>query len=132
MSGNVDYADIPPASGQHNSCWGDWGVHDAELRTERWVHNLEHGGVVFLYHCEPACPDDVQTLAKFVSERPLALLTPYARLPTKFAVVSWGVRLLSSCLDIEAFAAFYAAHVNRGREMVSSDPPAACSEFPDL
>ena len=132
ISGDIVYADPPPVGGQHNSCWASWGVYDSELRAERWVHNLEHGGVVFLYRCDEPCPDDVSALEGLVRERPLALLTTYSRLPTRFAVVAWGVRLLSQCLDTVAFTTFYETHVNRGREMVSSDPPAACAEFPDL
>jgi hypothetical protein len=132
VSGSIDYPDPPPTSGPHNSCWGNWGVQDAELRPKRWVHNLEHGGVVFLYHCEQACPDELQALQNLVQDRPLTVVTAYAALPTRFAAVAWGYRLLSPCFDAEAFAAFYAAHVNHGREAVASAPPPQCAEFPDL
>src|SRR5262245_53797475 len=50
VSGHIDYPDPPPASGNHNGrCWSDWGVIASEVPPERWVHNLEHGGIVFLY-----------------------------------------------------------------------------------
>jgi hypothetical protein len=132
VSGPVDYDDPPPVGGPHNSCWGSWGVQQTELRAERWVHNMEHGGVVFLYRCDEPCPADVKTLEALVADRPRTLLTSYPRLPTRFAVVAWGHRLTTDCLDADAFAAFYAAHVDHGRESISSDPPAACTEFPDL
>jgi hypothetical protein len=132
VSGPVDYADPPPVGGPHSSCWGSWGVQETELRAERWVHNLEHGGVVFLYRCDQPCVADVKVLEGLVADRPRTLLTSYARLPTRFAVVAWGHRLTSDCLDAEAFAAFYTVHVDHGRESISSDPPAACAEFPDL
>jgi hypothetical protein len=132
VTGDVDYADPPPVGGPHSSCWGTWGVQDSELRAERWVHNLEHGGIVFLYRCDAGCPEEVKMLAALLTDRPRTLLTAYSRLPKRFAVVAWGYRLTSDCLDTDAFAAFYATHVGHGRESIASDPPAACAEFPDL
>jgi len=91
------------------------------------VHNLEHGGVVFLHHCDD-CADDVAALDAFANGHAMALSTPYAALPARFAVVAWGVRLVSDCYDPDAFAAFYAAHVDHGPESVSGPPPASvCS-----
>jgi hypothetical protein len=132
VTGKVAYDDPPPAGGPHNSCWGSWGVQQTELPPERWVHNLEHGGVVFLYRCEEPCDADVATLAGLVKAHPRTILTSYAQLPTRFAVVAWGHRLLSDCLDQAAFEAFYAEHVDRAPESISDGPPAACSEFSDL
>lgn len=126
VTGDVVYPDPPPAGGNHNGCWGTWGVHESELADERWVHNLEHGGVVFLYRCPEGCPSEVASLGEFVEGHDLALLTPYAQLPTKFAVVSWGYRLLSDCFDRAAFERFYEAHRDNGLESVASDPPAEC------
>src|SRR5688572_22725277 len=42
----LDYPDPPPTGGPHHSCWADWGVHDGAVPDDRWVHNLEHGGIV--------------------------------------------------------------------------------------
>jgi hypothetical protein len=126
VTGDVVYPDPPPAGGNHNGCWGTWGVHESELADERWVHNLEHGGVVFLYRCPDGCSAELASLRAFVEGHDLALLTPYAQLPTKFGVVSWGHRLLSDCFDGAAFERFYDAHRDMGLESVSSDPPAEC------
>jgi hypothetical protein len=126
VTGEVDYRDRPPAGGTHNQCWGPWGVHQSELPDERWVHNLEHGGVVYLYRCDDGCPSEVATMSNFVTGRRQALLTPYAALPTRFAVVAWGVRMVSDCFDQAAFEAFYSAHVNRGPEQIADDPPTVC------
>lgn len=143
MPGHIDYPDTPPASGPHNGrCWSDWGALTSEVPPERWVHNLEHGGVVFLHHCPeaaeepqpatvPDCDADLNALRELVAGRKLALLTSYAQLPTRFAAISWGVRMLSDCYDPTAFQAFYDMHAGHGPEAVDSPPPAICAQAPD-
>jgi hypothetical protein len=126
VEGDLTYADSPPTSGDHNACWAEWGVHEQALRPENWVHNLEHGGVVFLYHCETGCETEVETLTRLVESRDRALLTRYDALPTKFAVVSWGHRLLSDCLDQRVFEDFYTVHVGNAPESLSAGPPSRC------
>jgi hypothetical protein len=126
VNGPIAYPDPPPAGGDHSPCWGTWGVHDQALGAEHWVHNLEHGGVVFLYRCPDDCAPEVQQLADFVKAHRLTLLTEYDALPTRFGVVSWGHRLLSDALDLRAFEAFYTAHVDQAPESIDSPPPSSC------
>ncbi|XP_076817736.1 uncharacterized protein LOC143463210 [Clavelina lepadiformis] len=45
-----------PNSGPHREAWAVFGEYDY-LPPGRYVHNLEHGGVVFLYH--PCTPDEM-------------------------------------------------------------------------
>jgi hypothetical protein len=127
-TGTIAYTDLPPVGGDHNGCWGKWGVWeaDAPLPAERWVHNLEHGGVVVLYRCPEGCAREVAEMTRFVQGRQQALLTPYAALPTRFAVVSWGARVTSDCFDTGVLERFYRAHVAQGPESISSDPPTSC------
>ncbi|MBA2321104.1 MAG: DUF3105 domain-containing protein [Deltaproteobacteria bacterium] len=61
VTGDVIYEDPPPSSGDHDGCWSRWGVHVDPVPDERWVHNLEHGGVVFLYDCPEGCAEEVAT-----------------------------------------------------------------------
>ncbi|MET0283870.1 MAG: DUF3105 domain-containing protein [Polyangiales bacterium] len=127
VTGDVVYTDLPPVGGDHNQCWANWGVHETELADENWVHNLEHGGIVFLYNCASGgCANEVDTMRVFVSGRTQALLTPYAALPTRFAVVAWGVRLTTNCFDMPAFQRFYPQHVDNAPESIASDPPRSC------
>jgi len=123
----VEYADPPPASGDHHPCWTEWKVHSEAVDDERWVHNLEHGGVVYLHHCRnAACEEQVNAIAEFVEGRDRALSTPYPDLKTQFAIVAWGHRLVTDCYDEQVFQAFYRAHVDRGPESVASGPPSGC------
>lgn len=127
VEGGVDYTDVPPTSGDHDPCWAPWGVHETEVPDERWVHNLEHGGVVLLYNCPDGCDAEVDALAAMVEERgAFGLLTPYAALPARFAAVSWGHRYVTDCFDPEALEAFWDARANRAPESLTSDPSPSC------
>lgn len=121
VSTPIEYTDLPPLGGNHAPCWTSFGVHTSEVLDERWVHNLEHGAVVFLYHCPDGCPDELARLTALAGSRPFALVTPYAALPSSFAVVAWGHRLVSECFDEEAFIRFYDEHANQAPESSSSD-----------
>ena len=60
----VTYNSNPPSSGPHYPVWAAFKEYDAPVDRGYYVHNLEHGAVVFLYKCEDAdgCPDVVQAL----------------------------------------------------------------------
>lgn len=123
----VTYRDPPPTSGPHNPCWGHWDVYDdAPLPAERWVHNLEHGGVVFLYNCPDGCEPEVARLRELHRTRPRTIVTAYADLPTRFGVVSWGHRLLSECFDEAALLAFYARNFDHAPESLDTPPNPNC------
>lgn len=122
----VTYPDTPPTSGPHNPCWARWGIHDEPLQAERWVHNLEHGGVVFLHHCPDGCETELTTLRTLASERERTVLAEYTSLPKRFAIVSWGHRLVSDCLDERAFAEFYAKNFDHGPESSAMHPNPSC------
>jgi hypothetical protein len=126
LEGSIDYPSLPPAGGDHNACWTTFGVHARELEDDYWVHNLEHGAVVFLHNCPDGCDDEREQLEALVDTRPFALVMPYAKLPTRFGVVAWEYRLLSDCFDETAFTEFYTDHVNRARESTTSPPPSGC------
>ena len=124
----IDYPDPPPSSGNHDPCWAPWGVHTDPVPARNWVHNLEHGGVVYLHSCERDCDSELAQFTQLAQANPRTLVTPYPNLPARFALVAWGHRLLSDCVDAEAFEAFYEAHFDHGRESIGSGPPAACTQ----
>ncbi len=127
VTGGVEYSDPPPSSGDHDPCWARWGAHTNPVPDENWVHNLEHGGVVFLFDCPGDCTAQVADLTDLVEDLgSFALLTPYSPMPARFAAVSWGWRYVTDCYEREAFESFYQRHVDRGPESVASNPDAAC------
>jgi hypothetical protein len=128
IEGDLVYPDPPPTGGDHNPCWTTYGVHTEPVPDERWVHNLEHGAVVFLYNCPGGCPSEIAQLRALVEACGVfAVLTPYELLPKRFGVVSWGHRLVSDCLDIDALRAFYDANVDNGGESNPANPPSYCT-----
>jgi hypothetical protein len=133
VSGGVDYSEPPPSSGNHDPCWANWGWHDEEVPDENWVHNMEHGGVIFLHNC-PAedipCRDAVDQLRQAVQELPHGtwLGSPYPAMDMPFAIVSWEHKQEMGCMDMEALTSFYLDHVDQGPESSTSAPPAGCME----
>jgi len=104
-------------------------VYEAEIGDEHWVHNMEHGAVVFLYNCPDGCATEVEQMVQFVDAHwGTSLLAPYSLMDSKFALAAWGVRLVSECFDLEAAEAFYASHVDQGPESTSSMPPDRCMD----
>lgn len=130
IDGGLDYPDAPPAGGDHDPCWTTWGVHPTDPGDEHWVHNLEHGGVVYLYDCPDGCEADVAALEAMVADLPegTVILAPYDGLKTQFAAVAWERRLQLDCLDTGALVEFYERFVDNAPESVTAGPPGGCME----
>jgi hypothetical protein len=129
VEGDLVYEQEPPMGGDHNPCWAPWGVHEAEVAAENWVHNLEHGGIVFLTNCTgDSCEADWAALVAWVETLPegRAILSPYGAAPQPYTAVSWGHRLELGCFDLPALQAFYEARGGQGPEDVTSGPSSAC------
>jgi hypothetical protein len=131
----VDYTDRPPAGGPHDGCWATWGVHPDPVPDDNFVHNLEHGGVVWLYSCDtggsspsgPDCAADALALAELaVSYGDFTLVTPYPDMDARFATVAWGWRLTAGCVDLDLQATFFEDHVDQAPESLTAEPSAAC------
>ena len=59
----ISYSENPPSSGPHWPFWEQtWGEHSDVVPRERWVHNLEHGGVILLYNCPQGCDAELAVL----------------------------------------------------------------------
>ena len=52
----------------------------AEHEDDHWVHNLEHGGIVYLYDCPGGCEAEETQLREMFDSRPAGtvIVTPYA------------------------------------------------------
>lgn len=131
-SGNHIQTDLlyagTPAGGSHHLCWAPWGISTTPVGDEHWVHNLEHGGVAFLYRCTTDCSAEVAQLTDYVSTLPVgtAVMSPEPMLNHRFTVVAWGYRLETDCLDLAVFEAFYVEHQGHGPEATTMPPPPQC------
>jgi hypothetical protein len=150
----VDYGTLPPSSGDHYAIWAAYQSYALPVPEGYWVHDLEHGAVVFTYHCEDAgCAGDVaaaQQLLDAYPDDPLCtaagegvrhrlVMTPDPRLDVPFAASAWGWTLRAGCFDPAAFGDFLRAHYGQGPETTCGqgvDPvgdagaPAGCGASP--
>jgi hypothetical protein len=123
----IEYGSRPPIGGPHYDTWHpSYGVSETPVPAGRWLHNLEHGAVVLLYHCLDECPALVEELRSLYerlplgrnarSGRPRMLVTPYSDMEHRLAVVAWGHLLELDRLEPDRIVQFYREHVDRGPE----------------
>lgn len=127
----LTHASNPPCGGDHWPFWTTWGAHERAVPRGNWIHNLEHGGVVFLYRCasRAACPDlaaKVEAVAASLPQearcappiRNRIVVTADPELPAgvEVAAAAWGYTLVARCLDEAALREFYRARVGRAPE----------------
>jgi len=101
------------------------------------VHNIEHGGIAFLYKCDQAdgCPDVVSGLQQAMDQIPddplcteadegvrvRALITPDPLLDVPVAAAAWGWTYRAECLDVPSLAKFAKDHYSAGPECICAD-----------
>ncbi len=111
----------PPSSGNHRPGWAKWGEY-SYLPPQRWLHNLEHGGVALLYHpcAGKAVAEALYQLAKSIPDDDSGafrfVLTPYPGLPSAVAAVTWEWTWLNSEVDTAGLQAFITAHYRKAPE----------------
>lgn len=120
-----------PASGDHWGAWAAWThAYDQPVKRGFFLHNLEHGGLVFSYKCASAtasasCADAKSKLMSVVNALGLSrvIVTPDPSQPEMFAVRGWRYAFSSSCFDAASIKTFAKAHYRHGREDEDSNPP---------
>ncbi len=125
----IAFSHYPPTSGEHYPVWADYKAYSLVLAPGYYIHDEEHGAVVFLINCHTPgdCVQDLarlQAVADAVPQDPLCDATVKHRIviagdtvmDTRFAALAWGWSLKSDCLDTAAFRAFIGAHYAQGPE----------------
>jgi Protein of unknown function (DUF3105) len=128
----VTYSTNPPSSGPHYPRWARWDMTygPGVLARPYWVHNLEHGGVVFLVSCPGGCPEVVQQLEALQASLPkdpkcAGLSTPTRTLISsdellpagvQVAAAAWGATYVASCFDEPTLRTFYMEHFGKAPE----------------
>lgn len=123
----IHYAESPPSAGTHDPCWHPWGAHPGGVPARRFVHNLEHGGLILAYDCPDGCAADVAALqaAAEASGRPW-IVTPFSGMPKRIVALAWNHRLLLECVDQEAIVAFAKLYCPGAPEQFSDGPGPSC------
>jgi hypothetical protein len=124
----------PPTSGPHYPVWAAYDQHYEDLARGYWLHDLEHGGVVFSYRCDAGCPEVAAQLDELVKalradsacvapvrQRALVVNDPMLPDDNTVAAVAWGSYYIGQCADPTTLRLFYYAHVGRGPEQTCAN-----------
>jgi len=119
MNKKIYYSESVPTHGDHRPLWPMFGEYIFVPR-ERWLHNIEHGAIVMLYHpC--AHPAEVNKLKKLVKGcvgkhiiTPSTLLSPERPL----ALVAWSCRLVMASVNEDMVTEFILQKAHKGPEGV--------------
>ena len=86
--GSVDYAQIPPHSGDHSPVTQRCGFYSEPVGDEHAVHSLEHGVVWITYH--PDLPQaQVDGLRELERTQEYMIVSPYPDLPAPVVISAW-------------------------------------------
>lgn len=107
MTDQIQYTDVPPTSGNHRPTWPTYGEY-RYVPPQRWLHSLEHGAVVLLYHPCADATEVAKLRAIVTSCLRRHIITPYDKLPKEapFALLTWGCKLVLSHADEQTAAEF--------------------------
>lgn len=132
----VNWTSNPPTSGPHYPVWAAYDQDYPELQRGYWVHDLEHGAVVFAYRCDAGCPEVAaqldavvkalpvdSTCASPVKQRSLVVEDPLLPADNTVDAVAWGVyySAAGACVDPATLESFYFDHVAQGPEDLCTD-----------
>ena len=119
----VNYAQTPPAGGDHDPTWLNCGVYSEPVRNENAVHDLEHGAVWITYR--PDLPQDqIDQLVDKVTGQTYETLSPYPGLPAPVVVTAWDTQLQLSGPDDPGLDKFISKY-KQGPQ--TPEPGASCS-----
>ena len=92
----VDYAQSPPAGGEHNPAWQNAGFYEEPVPNETAVHTLEHGAVWITYQSDlpQEQKDAIRELAEVQSSEENRALSHASTRPTLEAASKWNSPLM--------------------------------------
>ena len=126
----------PPTSGPHYPVWAAYDQDYKDLARGYYLHDLEHGAIVYAYRCDAGCPDvEAQldavvkalptdsTCASPVKQRALVVADPLLPADSTVDAVAWGVyySAANACADAPTLEQFYYDHAAQGPEDLCTD-----------
>ncbi|CAP32059.2 Protein CBG13238 [Caenorhabditis briggsae] len=122
MDESIEYEDRIPVRGDHRPNWARFGEY-LYVPVQRWLHNLEHGSIVLLYHpCVDL--DELNKLRQLVTSCIYRhVITPYIKLTAErpLALVGWGSRLEMNSVDEKKVVDYMKKYGNRAPEEITRD-----------
>jgi hypothetical protein len=123
VEGDVEYAQTPPAGGDHNAVWLNCGVYTEPVPNVNAVHALEHGAVWVTYDPAQVSADDITALEDQLPDT-YTVLSPYEGMDTPIALSAWNAQLKIDSADDARIDEFLTAY---WRSTSAPEPNAACS-----
>jgi hypothetical protein len=124
----ITWASNPPTSGDHFPIWAKWDCSYDELARGAWLHNAEHGGIVFAYRTQEnavalanvarSLPDDPHCELP-IRHRAIVVADPELR--DAVAAIVWGTYYVADCVDADALRDFALAYGGRATENTCAD-----------
>jgi hypothetical protein len=126
---DIQWDSNPPSSGPHYPIWAAFQSYSQPVPRGYYVHDLEHGAIVLLYHCDDAgCPDIVaalQAVSDAIPTDPLCadqgvrvrtVITPDPLIDVPVAAAAWGWTYQAACADLPTLEQFALQHYGHGPE----------------
>jgi Protein of unknown function (DUF3105) len=127
----IQWNSNPPSSGDHYPIWAAFQEYTTPVPRGYYVHDLEHGAVVFLYNCGDAGCADVVSALRAVSDsipddplcasqgtgvRVRTVITPDPLIDVPVAAAAWGWTYKAQCADVPSLKQFALDHYGQGPE----------------
>lgn len=98
VQGEVDYANKPPAGGDHAAVWQNCGFYDEPIADENAVHSLEHGAVWITY-ADDSDDETTQRIRQITENEQFVLASPFSDLASPVVLSAWGKQLRLDSID---------------------------------
>jgi hypothetical protein len=132
---DIQWDSNPPSSGPHYPIWAAYQAYTSPVPRGYYVHNEEHGAVVFLYNCDAGCPavvaglqaasdaipDDPVCASAEAGVRVRTVITPDPLIDVPVAAAAWGWVYKAQCLDAPTLRDFALQHYANAPEVNCSN-----------
>ncbi|XP_067866557.1 uncharacterized protein tp53i13 [Heterodontus francisci] len=122
MGERIEYIKPISNSGMHRPIWAMYGEY-LYIPPRRWVHNLQCGGIAFLYHpcVHPRLKEELSLLARMCMYK--HIITPHLNLSQQrpLALVAWGKSLEMSRINLAEAVPWLRKSVNGARNSELKD-----------
>ncbi|XP_041053909.1 tumor protein p53-inducible protein 13 isoform X2 [Carcharodon carcharias] len=122
MGERIEYDKQIPNSGMYRPIWATYGEY-LYVPPQRWVHNLQRGGIAFLYDpcVHPKLKEELSLLARACMYK--HIITPHLNLSQQWplALVAWGTSLEMSRINLAEAVTWLRESVNLGRNSEVKD-----------
>jgi len=117
MDTKISYNVTVPTHGDHRPNWPVFGEYQY-VPPQRWLHNIEHGAVVMLYHpcTHHTTLQQLRSLVTGCIRKHVITAHPGLTEDRPLALVAWGCRLLMSSVDSVQVAEFIRQRALHGPE----------------